>query len=195
MNAALPRVEATAADRPARARQVPVQPPPPRHRLRERRPTLRRPGGASTGRIERAPRPRTAGRPRARAGREGAALRLQGLRRLLAPRDRLRVSGVAVREEPAQRPVRRHARRSVRGVRHGVHLVGGVRAAQGLRRGGVDARRPGRRKGQRARRGRAPGRTRSSAATTWRRGRAPSSWGSARPRHNPTGRQARAERR
>ena len=58
--------------------------------------------------------------------------------------------GVAVREEPAQRPVRRDARRPVRGVRHGVHLVRGVRAAQGVRRGGVDARRPGRRQGQRA---------------------------------------------
>ena len=48
---------------------------------------------------------------RARAGRQGAALRLSGLRRLLAARHRVRLSRVAVREEPAQRPVRRHARR------------------------------------------------------------------------------------
>ncbi len=87
--------------------------------------------------------------PCPRAGGEGSAVLVQGLRRLLAPRDRLRLPGVAVREEPAQRPVRRHARRAVRGLRHGVHLVGGVRASQGVRRGGVDARRPRRGQGQR----------------------------------------------
>ena len=86
---------------------------------------------------------------RHRAGGEGAALRLRGLRRLLAVRDRVRVPGVAVREEPAERALRRHARRPVRGVRHGVHLVAGVRAAQGVRGGGVHARRPCRGQGQR----------------------------------------------
>ena len=84
------------------------------------------------------------------AGGEGAALRVSRLRRLLAARDRLRLPGVAVREEPAQRALRRHARRAVRGLRHRVHLVAGLRAAEGLRRGGIDARRPGRRQGQRA---------------------------------------------
>ena len=145
----LPRIEATAPDRAARSRQVPAQPSSSRHRVRGRRAALRgrttrlqahRQGSAS----------RAAGSPCARADRQGAAVRMQGLRRLLAPRDRLRLPGVAVREEPAQRPVRRDARRAVRGVRHGVHLVGRVRAAQGLRRGGVDARRPGGRQGQRA---------------------------------------------
>ena len=108
-------------------------------------------GRSVYGRIEKVPRVVRQARPRARAGSEGAALRLQGLRRLLAPRDRLRLPGVAVREEPAQRPVWRDPRRPLRGVRHGVHLVGGVRAAQGLRRGGVDAGRPRRGQGQRAR--------------------------------------------
>ena len=101
-------------------------------------------------RIEKAPRAVRRAGPYARAGRQGASVRMQGLRRLLAPGDRVRLSRVAVREEPAQRPVRRDSRRPVRGVRHGVHLVRGVRAAQGLRRGGVDARRPRGRQGQRA---------------------------------------------
>ena len=79
------------------------------------------------------PASREAGRPCVRAGRQGAAVRLQGLRRLLAPRDRLRLPGVTVREEPAQRPLWRNARRPVRGLRHRVHLVGRVRAAEGLR--------------------------------------------------------------
>ena len=100
------------------------------------------------------------------AGGQGAALRLPRLRRLLAARDRLRLPRVPVREEPAQRAVRRHPRGPVRGLRHRVHLVAGLRAAQGIRRGGVDARRPGRRQGQRPRRGRARGRTPSSAGTT-----------------------------
>ncbi len=145
----LPRVEATAANRPARSGQVPAQPPPPRGGVRERRPALH----DRTKRLRphrEGPASRAAGRPCARAGRQGAAVRVQGLRRLLASRDRLRLPGVAVREEPAQRPLWRDARRPVRGLRHRVHLVGGVRAAQGLRRGGVDARRAGRRQGQRA---------------------------------------------
>jgi hypothetical protein len=48
-----------------------------------------------------------------------------------------------MREEPTQRTVRsERVTDCARCVRHGVHLVGGVRAAQGLRRGGVDAGRP-----------------------------------------------------
>ena len=89
------------------------------------------------------------GRARGRAGRQGAALLVQGLRRLLAPGDRVRVPRVDVREEPAERAVRRDPRRALRGLRHRVHLVAGLRAAQGLRRGRGDARRPRRRQGQR----------------------------------------------
>ena len=160
----VPRVEATPANRPAGAAEVPVQPAPPRRRLRGRGAAAPRRTVVLPGRREGSP-AAAQGRARARAGREGAALRLPRLRRLLAPRDRIRLPRVPVREEPAQRPVRRHPRRPLRGLRHGVHLVAGLRAAQGLRRGGDDARRPGRDQGQRARAGRARGRTRSSAAT------------------------------
>ena len=93
----------------------------------------------------------TQGGARRRAGRQGAALRVSRLRRLLAAGHRLCLSRIAMREEPAQRAVRRHARGTVRGLRHRVHLVPGLRAAQGLRRGGIDARRPRDRQGQRAR--------------------------------------------
>ena len=124
--------------------------PRPRRRVRPRGAALpRRPGAL--------PRPREGpaggaeGRPRGRAGGQGAAVPLPRLRRLLASRDRLRLPRVAVREEPAERPVRRYARRALRGVRHRVHLVAGVRAPQGLRRGGDDARPAGGREGQRAR--------------------------------------------
>ena len=149
VNADLPRVEAPAANRPACSRQVPAQPPPSRGGLRERRPALHDRTQCLRPHRE-GPASRAPAYSRGRAGRQGAAVRVQGLRRLLASRDRLRLPGVAVREEPAKRPLRRDARRPVRGLRHRVHLVGGVRAAQGLRRGGVDARRPGRRQGQRA---------------------------------------------
>ena len=70
--------------------------------------------------------------PRPRAGGQGAALPLPRLWGLLAAGDRVRLPRVPVREEPAQRPVRRHPRRPLRGLRHGVHLVPGLRAAQGL---------------------------------------------------------------
>ena len=102
--------------------------------------------------IERAPRAVGKSSARARAGGEGAAVRMQGLRRLLAPRDRLRVPRVHVREEPAQRPVWRDTRRALRGLRHRMHLVAGLRTTEGLRRGRGDARRAGRREGQRPRR-------------------------------------------
>ena len=141
----------TAAHRAARSALVPLQPARPRRRLRRGRAALRR-----RAVVLREGRPRSQagaqGGACARAGREGPALRLQGLRRLLARRDRLRLPRVAVREEPAQRAVRGHAGRSLRGLRHGVHLVAGLRAPEGLRRGGVDARRAGRGQGQRPRR-------------------------------------------
>ncbi len=107
-------------------------------------------GRSVYGRIEKGAASHAAGGARARAGREGADVRMQGLRRLLAARDRLCLPGVAVRQEPAQRPVWRNARRTVRGVRHRMHLVGRVRATEGLRRGGVDARRTRGGQGQRA---------------------------------------------
>ncbi len=97
--------------------------------------------------VEKSPAAREGG-PRGRAGGEGAALPLPRLRRLLAARHRLRLPRVAVREEPAQRAVRRHAGGAVRGLRHRVHLVAGLRAAEGLRRGGVDAGGPRDRQGQ-----------------------------------------------
>ena len=125
---------------------LPLQPPPPHGRLRARRAALR--CRARVLQDRRALRDGDEARPRRRAGREGAALRLPRLRRLLAARHRLRLPRVAVREEPAQRPVRRHARGPLRGLRHRVHLVAGLRAPEGLRRGGGDARRPGRRQGQ-----------------------------------------------
>ena len=161
----VPRVEAAAADRPARAAEVPGQPATPRGRLRAATRRSSRRARTLRGDRARAGRGRE-GRARARAGGEGAAVRLPGLRRLLAARHRLRLPGVALRQEPAQRPLRRHARRPLRGLRLRVHLVAGLRAAEGLRRGGDDARRRRGRQGQRARRGRARGRTPSSAATT-----------------------------
>ena len=51
---------------------------------------------------------------RAGGGEQGRPLPLQGLRRLLAAGHRLSLPGIAMREEPAQRPVRRHARRPLR---------------------------------------------------------------------------------
>ena len=145
----LPRLEGEARDGAARAGEVQVQPASPRRRLRAGRAALlRRARVLHDGREVRGG---AEDRARRRAGGEGAAVRLPRLRRLLAPRRRVRVPRVAVREEPAQRAVRRHARGALRGLRHRVHLVAGVRAAEGVRRGGVDARRPGRRQGQRAR--------------------------------------------
>ena len=62
-----------------------------------------------------------AGRPcgtRARAGDEGPVVQVPRLWRLLAPGHRVRVPGVDLRQEPAQRPLRRHPGWAVRGVRH-----------------------------------------------------------------------------
>ena len=53
--------------------------------------------------------------PRLRAGGQGAAVRLPRLRRLLAAGHRVPVPREPLPEEPAQRPVRRRARRPVRG--------------------------------------------------------------------------------
>ena len=166
VNAAYLESKRAPEDRAAGAAQVPLQPAAARCRVRARRAALsRRAGVLPDGREVAAAHE---GRARGRAGGQGAALRLPRLRRLLAARHRLRLPGVAVREEPAQRAVRRHARGPVRGLRHRVHLVAGLRAAQGLRRGGVDARRPGRSSRTMRSHGRAPGRTPSSAATITR---------------------------
>ena len=59
---------------------------------------------------------------RARTRQQGRDVRLQGLRRLLAAGHRLPLPRIAVRQEPAQRPLRRHARRQVRSPRLRVHL-------------------------------------------------------------------------
>ncbi len=98
------------------------------------------------GAVERAAR-RTAA-PRPRAGGQGAAVRLPGLRRLLAPRHRLPVPREPLREEPAQRAVRRRARRPLRDRRPSVHLGRGLPAAQALRGGAGDARPAARDPGQ-----------------------------------------------
>ena len=143
----VPGVEEEAKDGVARPAEVQVQPPAARSRLRAR-------GAVVPHRSRSLPRDRKVtgadqGCPRCGAGGQGAALQVSRLRRLLTARDRLRLPRVAVREEPAQRAVRRHTRGALRGLRHRVHLVPGLRAAEGLRRGGVDAGRPGRRQGQR----------------------------------------------
>ena len=57
---------------------------------------------------------------------QGGDVSLQRLRRLLSARRRVPVPGIAVREESAERPLRRHARRSLRSGRFRVHLVPGV---------------------------------------------------------------------
>ncbi len=70
--------------------------------------------------LYRGDRPRTGrGRPgcaRARTGSQSAHVRLPGLRRLLAARHRLRLPRIDVCKEPAQRSLRRHSRRAVRGL-------------------------------------------------------------------------------
>ena len=81
---------------------------------------------------------------RRRAGGKSAGLRLPRLRRLLAAGHRLPLPGVAVRQEPAQRTLRGNPERQVRGRREGVHLGAGLRSPESLRRGGSDARAPGR---------------------------------------------------
>ena len=111
-----------AQDRPPRPAQVPLQPSLPRHGVRTRRAALPCCAGVLS-RCREGASAAAEGGARRRAGGEGAALRLRGLRRLLALRDRLRLPRVAVREEPAERALRRHARRPVRGLRHRVHLV------------------------------------------------------------------------
>ena len=161
----VPRVEAAAAHRPARPVHVPREPPDARRRLRPR-------GAAPPDRAGAVPRAREGAarrasrRARGRAGGQGGALRLPRLRRLLAARDRVRVPRVAVREEPAQRPVRRApARGSARST---------TASASGHRR--TSASRPTARRSpcstarwwSRTTRspGRAPGRMPSSAAIT-----------------------------
>ncbi len=123
----VPRIEGAPQDRASGAAEVPVQPTPARRRVRARRPAFSRgaellPDGREIDRAHQ-------GGARRRAGRQGAALRVSRLRRLLAAGHRLCLSRIAMREEPAQRAVRRHARGTVRGLRHRVHLVPGLRAA------------------------------------------------------------------
>ena len=80
----------------------------------------------------------------AEARRQNRRLRLPRLRRLLAARDRLALPRVAMRQEPAQRPLRRHPRGPLRGRRQGMHLGARLRAPQAVRRGGAHARGSGR---------------------------------------------------
>ena len=155
VNAAYLDSKRTAEDRAARAGQVPLQPArsTPPHSSRTRRSF--RPGARSTGR-SRSP-AGSARPPRARAGGQGAALRLPRLRRLLAARHRLRLPGVAVREEPAQRAVRRHPRGLCEVYDTECIWSQAYERLEGVRRGGVDARRPGDRARTTRWRGRARG--------------------------------------
>ena len=86
--------------------------------------------------VERRPRPAQTVLHLAEHTVEEAAVRLPGLRRLLVGRDRLSLPRVSMCEEPAQRPLRRDARRPLRGRREGVHLGPRLRKAEALRRGG-----------------------------------------------------------
>ena len=124
VNAAYLDSKRTPEDRAARAAQVPLQPAAPCRRIRAGRPTVSGRPRLLPGRRQGSAGPE--GGPRARAGGQGAALRLPRLRRLLAARHRVRLSRVAVREEPAQRTMRRHPRGPLRGLRHRVHLVAGL---------------------------------------------------------------------
>ena len=76
---------------------------------------------------------------------QGDFIPLQGLRRLLAAGHRIFVSRIAVRKKPAQRPVRRHARRPLRSGRlWRLHLAARLRTAQARRQGaGTSVPRPG----------------------------------------------------
>ena len=67
-------------------------------------------------------------------------VRVPRLRRLLAAGDRLPLPRIAVRQEPAQRPLRRHRGRPVRDPGQALHLGQGLRPAQALRRGADHAR-------------------------------------------------------
>ena len=117
--------------------------------LRRGRAAVRRRPSASMRRRE-GPRHRRQDAAHGRAGHEGADVRLSRLRRLLAARHRLPLPGVPMRQEPAQRSVRRHtARQPLRSHRQGLHLVTGLRPPQGLRRRADDARRARRDQGQR----------------------------------------------
>jgi len=65
-----------------------------------------------------------------RARQQGGPVPLQRLRRLFAPRHRVPLPRIAVCEEPAERPLRRDARRPVRSGRFPVHLEPRVRPSQ-----------------------------------------------------------------
>ena len=90
---------------------------------------------AGAGRIGRLGRPAPSRRPRGRACRargQGAALRLSGVRQLRARAPRIRVSG-DVPQAPPERPVWRHASRSVRGRRPAMRLGRCARPSSGRR--------------------------------------------------------------
>ncbi|MSS73723.1 MAG: hypothetical protein EXS64_19880 [Candidatus Latescibacteria bacterium] len=97
--------------------ELQAQPPGPQRRLRQGRPRFpARPGGLSADREGR--KEGQGHRPRRRAGGQGPGLRLpglRGLRGLLPPRNRLPLPRISVRQEPAQRPLRRHPAGAVRG--------------------------------------------------------------------------------
>ena len=71
--------------------------------------------------------------PRARAGRQDPHVWLQGLRRLLAAGHRLPVPGGRLRQEPAQRTLRRLAQRPMRAAEQALHLGQRLRPSQALR--------------------------------------------------------------
>ena len=90
-------------------------------------------------RLRRAPSPGPSP-PRARAGSQDPAVRLPGLRRLLAARRGLPVPREPVRQEPTERALRWQPRGRVRDPRQSLHLGSGVRAACALRRDRAAAR-------------------------------------------------------
>ena len=93
--------------------------------------------------VDRAGRQGAQGFARSRAGGENSVLRLPGLRRLFAARYRVPLSRVAVRQESAKRPLRRDPPGTVRSGGEGMHLVAGLRTAEGVRRGRDNAGRAG----------------------------------------------------
>ena len=73
--------------------------------------------------------------------RQGRSLPLQGLWRLFVARHRVSLPGIAVRQEPAQRPVRRHARGPLRsGWVWRLHLAARLRAPEARGPGRAHAR-------------------------------------------------------
>ena len=103
LTAAIPRVQAQAPDRSARPAQLPLQPRASTRRVFDPDGPLYERGPLALREDRRGAPPGRPRGPRARAGGEGPDVQVPRLRRLLAARHRVRVSGVDLRQEPAQR--------------------------------------------------------------------------------------------